>query len=144
MSSADDVLEMKLISNELADRLAGAGAKLAARAGVVMKAIGGTTTENRALEFLRGKARRVDGWEKDNARRRRAELRTAERRQRENEHLHWIISELETTNPELARQLIDGLQHVVGRVGDEGGALAISEADADQSIEWGGSDRPRD
>jgi hypothetical protein len=66
MSSADDVIEMKGLVNEIADRLVGTGAKLAARAGVVIKAIGGDTTENRALELLSGRARRVDGWEKDN------------------------------------------------------------------------------
>ena len=78
MGSADDVIEMKGLANEIADRMVGEGAKLAARAGAVINAIGGIT-ENRALEFLSGKARRVDGWEKDNARRRRAALRERER-----------------------------------------------------------------
>jgi len=131
MTAADDVLEMKSLTNELADRLVGASAKLAARAGAVIKAIGGIT-ENRALELLKGKARRVDGWEKDNARRRLAALRNRERIERENEHLAWLECEIarhRASGEELRGPLVDGLEHVLRAARGEAGAVAVSRAD---------------
>jgi hypothetical protein len=128
MSSADDVIEMKSLANELADRLVGAGAKLAARAGAVIQAIGGGITENRALEFLSGRARRVDGWEKDNARRRLAALRNRERIERENEHLAWLECEIarhRASGEELRGPLVDGLEHVLRAARGEAGAVAL-------------------
>jgi len=127
MTAADDVLEMKSLTNELADRLVGASAKLAARAGAVIKAIGGIT-ENRALELLKGKARRVDGWEKDNARRRLAALRNRERIERENEHLAWLECEIarhRASGEELRGPLVDGLEHVLRAARGEAGAVAL-------------------
>lgn len=90
-SAAEDVFEMKSLARELADRLAGQGAtanKL--RVAAVADAIG--ISWNRALEFLSGKARRVDAWEKEYAKRRIAELRAAERRRLENEYLDWLVA----------------------------------------------------
>lgn len=130
MSSAEDVLEMKSLANEIADRLVGAKAKLAARAGVVIKAIGGDTTENRALEFLSGRARRIDGWEKDNARRRRAELRERERIERENEHLRWLECEIarhRASGEELRGQHIDGLLDALRAARGEDGSVAVRQ-----------------
>lgn len=88
MSAADDVLEMKSITNELADRLVGK-VKMEARIGAVVDSIRDITS-NRALEFLRGKASRVDAWEKERAKRQRDKLRSAAERQRETDHLLWL------------------------------------------------------
>jgi hypothetical protein len=130
MSSADDVIEMKGLANEIADRVVGAGAKLAARAGAVISAIGGNITENRALEFLSGRARRIDGWEKDNARRRLAALRERARIERENEHLAWLECEVarqRATGSGFHGPHVDGLEHFLrlARGGDS--ALAVPE-----------------
>lgn len=134
MSAADDVLEMKLLTNDLADRLVGKGAKLAARAGAVLKAIGGDITDNRALELLKGKARRIDGWEKDNARRRLAALRERERLERENEHLAWLECEIarhRASGEELRGPHVDGLEHLLRVARGADGAVAVSrEGDA--------------
>lgn len=127
MSSADDVIEMKGLANEIADRMVGEGAKLAARAGAVINAIGGIT-ENRALEFLSGKARRVDGWEKDNARRRRAALRERARIERENEHLAWLECEIarhRASGEEFRGPHVDGLEHLLRLARGADGAVEI-------------------
>jgi hypothetical protein len=132
MNAADDVLDMQRVTNELADRLVGAGAKLAARAGAVVKAIGGDTTDNRALEFLKGKARRVDAWEKHNAERRRDELRELERIERENQHLAWLECEIarhRASGEELRGPHIDALLGVLRAARGEAGAVAVPEHD---------------
>jgi hypothetical protein len=141
MSSADDVSEMVTLSTELADRLAGHGAAMKQRIGAVADAVGVTT--NRALEFMKGKARRVDAWEKEHAKRRVAELRDAERRQRERAHLLWLESELgrlQSSGEEFHGAHVDGLQHFLRVVRGEAGAVAVPDAaeDHDQSVEWGG------
>jgi hypothetical protein len=82
MSPADDVVEMQGIANELADRLVGIGAQLQQRVGAVLKVFTvervALITDNRALEFIKGKARRVDAWEKEHAARQLEKLRRDE------------------------------------------------------------------
>lgn len=134
MSAAEDVLEMKSLSNQLADHLVGKGAKLAARAGAVLSAIGGDLTENRALEFLKGKARRVDGWEKDNARRRLAALRERARIERENEHLAWLECEIarqRSTGSGFHGPHVDGLEHFLRLARGADSAVAVPETKED-------------
>ncbi len=98
MSAADDVYEMKSLTNELADRMAGIGAQLQVRVSVVLKAINAGASEpitgNRAYEFLKGRAQRVDAWEKENAKRQLEELRERERIARDNAHLAWLECEI--------------------------------------------------
>jgi hypothetical protein len=135
MSAADDVYEMKTLATELADRLAGQGASAnKARVAAVSREIG--VGWNRALEFLSGKARRVDAWEKEHAKRRIAELRDAERRRLENEYLDWLVA----SAPERRGAMLDRLEQAlrVARGGDS--AVAVSEAseDHDQSRAWPG------
>ena len=64
MSAADDVLEMKELTNDLADMLVGVGARMKVRIGAVVKAVSAgaqeAITDNRAKEFLKGEALRVD------------------------------------------------------------------------------------
>jgi hypothetical protein len=141
MSAADDVLEMKSLANTIADAAVGKGAKLAARAGAVMKAIGGATTENRALEFLRGIARRVDGWEMDNARRREAALRERARIERENDHLAWLECEIarhRASGEELRGPHVDGLVHLLRLARGADSALAVSTEGQASAVEQGG------
>lgn len=129
MSSADDVLEMQTLSAELADRLAGRGAAAKVRIGAVANAIG--VGGNRALEFIKGKARRVDAWEKEHAKRRLSELRQRERIERETEHLRWLECEIarhRASGEELRGQHIDGLLDALRTARGETGAMALSEA----------------
>jgi hypothetical protein len=135
MSAAEDVLEMKSLARELADRLAGQGAaanKL--RVNAVATEIG--VSWNRALEFLSGKARRVDAWEKENAKRRIAELKDAERRQHENQYLDWLVS----APADERGPLLDRLEQALRVARGEAGPVALQEAsvDHDQSREWPG------
>lgn len=126
MSSADDVFEMRSITNELADALVGARAKLAARAGAVMDAIGGEVTDNRALEFLKGKARRVDAWEKENAKRQLAKVREQARVRREREHLQWLTAEIgrhRANGTEFHGVYSDALEHLARVVRGDAGAV---------------------
>lgn len=129
MSAADDVLEMKSLSAELADRLVGEGAAVKQRIGAVADAIG--VTANRALEFLRGKARRVDAWEKEYAQRRVQELRELEQLDRENAHLAWLhaqIGRLRETGEEFHGPQVDGLEHLLRVAGGDHRPVAVREA----------------
>ena len=133
MSALADVSEMQGICTEIV-RLLPVGLQkqqvpeLARKIGV---------TENRALEFLRAKARRVDSWEKDVARRLRDDLRRAEQRRREHEHLTWLQEQVAGMDG----GGVDALQHLLRRGGYEAGAVAVPEAfdaaDEDQSRSWG-------
>lgn len=132
MSAIADVSEMQGICAEIV-RLLPVGLQkqqvpeLARKIGV---------TENRALEFLRAKARRVDSWEKDVARRLRDDLRRAEQRRREHEHLTWLQEQMAGMDG----GGVDALQHLLRRGGYEAGAVAVPEAfdpaDDDQSRNW--------
>lgn len=132
MSAIADVSEMQGICTEIV-RLLPVGLQkqqvpeLARKIGV---------TENRALEFLRAKARRVDSWEKDVARRLRDDLRRAEQRRREHEHLAWLQEQMAGMDG----SGVDALQHLLRRGGYEAGAVAVPEdlgrEHDDQSINW--------
>lgn len=131
MSAIADVSEMQGICAEIV-RLLPVGLQkqqvpeLARKIGV---------TENRALEFLRAKARRVDSWEKDVARRLRDDLRRAAERRREHEHLTWLQEQMAGMDG----SGVDALQHLLRRGGYEAGAVAVPETDAnfDQRNGWG-------
>lgn len=124
MSAADDVLEMKSLANRLADKLVGAGSDVKVRVGAIARAIGDGVTDNRAYEFLIGKARRVDAWGMRNAERRIRQLEDAERQRRENEFLDW----LQSSDPDLRGPMLDRLELVLrnARGGDR--PMAVSEA----------------
>jgi len=125
MSAADDVLDMRVLCAEIAAREArGGSAKEQITA--VSKALG--VGWNRALEFLKGKARRVDAWEKDNARRRLAALRERERIERENEHLAWLECEIarhRASGEEFRGPHVDGLEHLLRLARGADGAVEI-------------------
>lgn len=120
MSAAEDVLEMKALTNELADLLVGVGARMKVRIGAVVKAVSAgsqqTITDNRAKEFLRGEALRVDSWEKDNARRQRAELKRREQEAQEHAHLLWLEAEIarhRASGSGFRGPHVDGLEHLL-------------------------------
>lgn len=126
MSAADDVLEMQTLSAELADRMAGRGAAVKVRIGAVADAVG--VGANRALEFIKGKARRVDAWEKENAKRQLADLRERERLARENEHLAWLECEIarhRASGSEFRGAHVDGLEHFLRVARDASGAVEV-------------------
>lgn len=132
MSAIADVNEMQSICSEIASLVAGNDLKKN-RIAELAKLIG--VTENRALEFLRAKARRVDSWEKDRAREIRIRLKSAAQRRREHEHLEWLRQQLAGMDG----GGVDALQHLLRGAGHEDGALAVSETDSDfdQRNGWG-------
>lgn len=125
MSAASDVLEMSSLCGEIADRTA-VSHHVGSRIAAILEAFRPTKkeppriSENRAFEFLRGKALRVDSWEKDVARTEVARLR-AEQEQRENarfiERLGDTLAHLEASRPDLHRTEIDVLRRTLSRVG---------------------------
>lgn len=135
MSAVADVSEMQGICSEIV-RLLPLGLQKQ-QVPALAKKIG--VTENRALEFLRAKARRIDSWEKDRARQIRDELKRAERRQRELEHVSWLREQVAG----MGGRGGDVLQHLLRGAGDEAGAVAVPEAadafdraDDNQDINW--------
>lgn len=117
MSAEADVDEMKTLVGELAERLVPAGS-VKARVNALMGKL--KLGENRVVEFLRGKARRVDSWEKDNARRVLEELREAELRRTTEQRLQWLrstVEHLRQTDEEFHGFDIDGLERAAARVG---------------------------
>lgn len=134
MNAADDVLEMEALTNELAERLVGKGAQLQTKITAVLRAFGEQITANRAKEFLKGQALRVDGWEKDNARRRLAELQDRERIERENEHFRWLECEIarhRASGEELRGPLVNGLEHVLRAARGDAGPVALQATSDD-------------
>ena len=129
MSATADVSEMQGICADIVTRLAGLDMQKQ-QVPKLAKLIG--VTENRALEFLRAKARRIDSWEKDRARTIRDQLKRGERRQRELEHLAWLREQVEGSGGRGS----DFLQHLLGGAGDEAGSLAVLPEDDDQSVNW--------
>ena len=139
MSAASDVLEMQGLCGEIADRTAishHAGSRIASILDVFRperkKRNPPLISENRAHEFLRGKALRVDSWEKDVARSEVARLRAEERR-RENErfiaHLGDTLAHLEASGSDLHRADIDVLRRTLSQVGASHSAMARSGAE---------------
>lgn len=126
MSAEADVAEMKSLCGELADRLAGSDA-YKDRVRTVQSKLG--LSWNRAMEFLRGKARLVQSWEKDHARAVLRELREAEQRRREQDHLVWLRQQIDrarATGEEFHGPHVDGLEHVFRLARDPGSAVEIS------------------
>jgi hypothetical protein len=138
MSAAEDVIEMKTLSNELADRLVGIGAQVQVRVGAVLRAINAGAKEpitgNRAYEFLNGRARMVHTWETTNAKRQLRELKERERLARENEHLAWLECEIarhRASGSEFRGPHVDGLEHFLRLARGADGTVALSEADTE-------------
>lgn len=133
MSPASDVHEMQDICAELATLLH-LPDSIQARTNELRRLFGREHFGwNRINEFVRGKARRVDGWEKDLARKVRDEVRREAQRRREHDHLAWLAEQTKGMDGGAA----DVLQHLLCRAGYVDGAVALSEAEHDdQSKNW--------
>lgn len=127
MSPEADVAFMEDACVRIADAKAGS-ASMKRKIDAVMRAL--RVTENRAYEFLKGKARRVDGHEKDRARQVIAEIEAENARRKEQEHIEWLRSTYEHLRE--ADEGMDGreiarLEHLLRRVGALDGSVAVSE-----------------
>lgn len=129
MSAKADVDEMQALCTELANNMARSNA-LKDRITAVDGVLGGGW--NRALEFLRGKALRVDSWEKDLARQKVERLREAERAKALQGHVHWLrrsVEHLRSTDEEFYSLDLDVLERLVGVAGTEGGSVVAVAAE---------------
>lgn len=131
MSPASDVLEMQELCGEIAD-LSAASHHLGSRIAAVVKALRNQITDNRAYEFLRGKALRVDSWEKDLAREERNRLRVeAERREiaRFLDRLASTRTYLASSDPDIHEPEIAALERALDAARRAGCSVAVSETD---------------
>jgi hypothetical protein len=129
MTAEADVNEMQTLCGELAERLAPSGS-VKARVNALMGKL--KLGENRVVEFLRGKARRVDSWEKDHARRVLEDLRRAERQQRELEHLTWLEAEIgrhRASGSAFRGAHVDGLEHFLRLARGADSAVEVVEGE---------------
>ena len=151
MSAADDVIEMQSLCDFIAGRLA-SSKKDKDRTNAIYSAFNPELHRgqeliswNRCFEFLRGKARRVDGWEKDLARAKRDAIKAAERQRQTQEHIAWLRSIHEgaaASGADVDRADLAVLERVLSRVGALDSALGdtgFTDADErhDQSRDWG-------
>lgn len=116
-SSPADVAEMKALCLEIADKTA-ASKHEKDRIAAVQKAVG--VGWNRALEFLKGRARKIDSWEKDLARENVAELRRAEEQRRIAGHVDFLnrqLAYLKTSDPDLYGPHIDRIERGLASAG---------------------------
>lgn len=131
MSCADDVMEMQSICDELAGKLTLSQAwkdRIAALHAVFRDDKGQPLiTWNRAYEFLSGKARRVDSWEKDFARNELQKHEAAERRREAANlvgNLNRTVAYLRSTDPDGHRHDIAAIERTLGLAGVFDRALA--------------------
>lgn len=151
MSAADDVAEMQSLAEYIADRLA-ISKKDKDRTKALYAAFNPEihrgdelVSWNRCFEFLKGKARIVQSWEKDLARAKRDAIKAAERQRRTHEHVAWLRSIHEgavASGADLDRSDLAVLERVLSRVGALDSSLGnpgFTDADerADQSRDWG-------
>lgn len=131
MSAETDVAEMQSLCGEIARRIA-PGASVQEHITALMGKLG--FGANRTLEFLRGKARIVQSWEKDHARATLDDLRRAERKQRDLDHLAWLEAEIgrfRASGEELHGPHVDGLVHFLRMARGEDGPVAVPPAHRD-------------
>jgi len=138
MSAADDVAEMQTLAGFIADKLA-ASTKNKDRTKALYDALNPTAHRdeliswNRCFEFLTGRARTVQSWEKDLARAKRDAIRDADRERKTAEHVAWLQSiyeQAEASGANLDRPEIAVLQRALSAVGALAGAVGNpSQAD---------------
>lgn len=125
MSAADDVAEMQTIAGFIADKLS-ASKKNKDRTKALYDALNPKANRdelvswNRCFEFLTGRARLVQSWEKDLARDKRKAIETAERNRRTREHIEWlrfIHEQAAADGADMDRADIAALERVLSRVG---------------------------
>lgn len=125
MSAADDVMEMQSLVGFIADKLA-ISKKDKDRTKAIYSALNPNehrdelVTWNRCFEFLKGKARLVQSWEKDLARQHAEAIRQAERERRATEHVAWLRSihqQATADGADMDRADLAALERVLSRVG---------------------------
>ncbi len=135
MSAADDVVEMQSLVGFIADKLT-ASNKDKDRTKAIYAALNPDAhrdeliTWNRCYEFLKGKARLVQSWEKDLARIKREAIEDAERQRRATEHVAWlrgVHQSATASGADMDRADLAALERVLARVSASGGALGNSE-----------------
>ena len=144
MSAADDIFEMKSLCEQIAGRLS-ASSDDKDRVKAIYEALKAKVSWNRSFEFLKGKARRIDSWEKDLARATLQDLKRAERDRQTLHHIAWLRSIHEGASEagaDLDRADLAALERVLSRIGALDSALGnpgFTDADdrADQSDGWG-------
>jgi hypothetical protein len=127
MSATADVMEMKSLFEQLAEALAPSGHDKeqveAIRSEFRTEQGEYLFTWNRVLELLKGKARRVDGYEKDAARERIERLRR-QRAINQISNLNRTLAYLKRTDPDGYRTHIDSLERSLALAGVLGRSLA--------------------
>jgi hypothetical protein len=141
MSTADDILEMKGLCSEIADRLA-ISSHGKDRVDAVCKALKAKVTWNRAFEFLHGRARRIDSWEKDLARAELKQLKRQEQRQRTADTIQWLAdigASAAASGADLDRADLAAVQRVLSRVGSLDRAMGNpgTAAEDEDQTHWG-------
>ncbi len=137
MSPEADVLEMQTWFEQIADFIAPKTtdqARATALQGTFRDSAGKPLfTWNRAYELLKGKARRVDGFEKDNAKRRLAELQRAADEENRNDfqtleaRLSRMEAALERIDPHFHQPTLVALRSAAdGRRGPDVSRSAVS------------------
>lgn len=127
MSAASDVLEMQQLCGEIADRSA-ATHHIKSRVAAIVRALQNKVSDNRAYEFLRAKALRIDSWEKDLARQERDRLRALADQRDAARFLGRLASTqsyLEASDPELYRADIAALGRALDAGRRAGSAVAV-------------------
>lgn len=126
MSAADDVAEMQTLAGFIADKL-GASTKNKDRTNTLHAAFNPDLRRgdeliswNRCFEFLTGRARTVQSWEKDLARAKREAIEAADRQRRTREHIEWlhfVHQQATESGADVDRAEIAALERVLSRVG---------------------------
>jgi len=135
MSTADDVAEMQTLCGFIADRLA-EESNDKSRVSAICSALGGRITWNRAFEFLKAKARRVDSWEKDLARQQVEKIKRAERERAVRRHTQWLRSTLQHAvdgGADVDRADLAVVERVLARVGALDSSLGSAATAAERT-----------
>ena len=126
MSAADDVAEMQTLAEFIAGKLA-ASTKNKDRTNALHAAFNPRINRgeeliswNRCFEFLTGRARLVQSWEKDLARAKRDAIEAEARERRNREHIEWlryIHQQATDDGSDMDRSDLAALERVLSRVG---------------------------
>lgn len=125
MTADADVREMRDLIGEFADLLTRSHREkdriIAVREALPRKPGGEVPFSwNRTLEFLRGKARRVDAWEKELVRQEKRKLEAAERRREANRliaNLNRTVAYLRSTDPDGHRDDVAAIERTLALAG---------------------------
>lgn len=137
MTAADDVMIMRDLVGEIADRLTQSKREkdriIAVREALPRRPDGSVPFSwNRTLEFLRGKARRVDAWEKELAQSELKRLEAIERRREAHRlvaNLNRTAAYLRSTDPDGHRDDVAAIERTLALAGVLDRALVEAPTD---------------